>query len=301
MPSIPSQLFNPITGRAMESLFKDFDVERARSMLARIDGLYPAPTGVSIDSVELAHCSAEWIRTGRRTDRVVLYLPGGGWVLRSPRTHRRLAASVAEAANADVMLVFYRLAPEHPFPAALEDCVGGYEQLLDDGVAPDRIVIGGDSAGGNLALASLLALRDDAKPSPAGAFAVSPCTDMSFSEGGARIEFGDPDALFPESVDAPESDPRMLYAAGDQTVLDHPYASPLRGDLSGLCPVLLQVGSTDWLLDQSTLFAERARAAGVDAEVEVWQGQPHVWHTMPFPEAQQAFEHLGDFVRRCCP
>jgi acetyl esterase/lipase len=93
----------------------------------------------------------------------------------------------------------------------------------------------------------------------------------------------------------------MLYAAGDPTVLDHPYASPLRGDLSGLCPVLLQVGSTERLVDQSTLFAERARAAGVDAEVEVWEGQPHVWHTMPFPEAQQAFGHVGDFVRRCCP
>lgn len=168
---------------------------------------------------------------------------------------------MADAANADVLLVFYRLAPEHPFPAALEGCVGSYEQLLDDGVAPDRIIIGGDSAGGNLALASLLALRDDATPLPAGAFAVSPCSDMSFSEGGARIEFGDPDALFPESAEARESDPGMLYAAGDQTVLDHPYASPVRRDLSGLCPVLLQVGSTDWLLDQSTLFAERARAA----------------------------------------
>ena len=123
MPSIPSQLFNPITDRAIESLFKDFDLGRARSLLARIDGLNPAPTGVNIDLVELAHCSAEWIRTGRRTDRVVLYLPGGGWALRSPRTHRRLAAAVAKAANADVLLVFYRLAPEHPFPAALEDCV----------------------------------------------------------------------------------------------------------------------------------------------------------------------------------
>ena len=301
MPSIPSQLFNPIADRAMESLFTGFDVARARALLARIDSLNPEPTDVSIDAVELAHCRAEWIRTGRRTDRVVLYLPGGGWVLRSPRTHRRLAAAVAKAANADVMLVFYRLAPEHPFPSALEDCVGAYETIMDGGVDPERIVFGGDSAGGNLALAALLVLRDDAAPLPAGTFAMSPCTDMSFSEGGARIEFGDPDALFPESADAPESDPRMLYAAGDQAVLDHPYASPLRGDLSRLCPVLLQVGSTERLVHQSTMFAARARAAGVDAEVEVWEGQSHVWHTMPFPEAQQAFEHLGDFVRRCCP
>ena len=301
MPSIHSQLFNKIAEVALKSIFSDFDVDKARARLSRIDRLNPAPAGVTIEPQELSHCAAEWIRTGRSTDRVVLYFPGGAWVLRSPRTHRRLAAGLAKAANADVLLVFYRLAPEHPFPAGLEDCVEAYEMLLGEGVEAARIVIGGDSAGGNLTLGSLLALRDGEAPMPAGAIALSPCTDMSFKDGGARIPTDGLGSLFPETAESVERDPRLLYVAGSEDVLDHPYASPLRGDMRGLCPLLLQVGSTEPLVEQALMFAERARAAGVDAEAEVWEGQPHVWHTMPFPESEQAFEHLGDFVRRCCP
>jgi acetyl esterase/lipase len=301
MPSIHSILFNKLADQGMKTIFSDFDVDKARALLASVDRLNPAPTGVSIEPRELSHCSAEWIRTGRATDRVVLYFPGGAWVLRSPRTHRRIASGLARAANADVLLVFYRLAPEHPFPAGLEDCVEAYETLLSEGKAADRIIVGGDSAGGNLTLGTLLALRDARALMPAGAFALSPCTDMSFKEGGAQIDSAELDALFPQSGERFESDPRLLYAAGREEVLDHPYASPLRGDLHDLCPILLQVGSTEFLVDQTTMFADRARSAGVDAEVEVWEGQPHVWHAMPFPEARQAFDHLGDFVRRCCP
>jgi monoterpene epsilon-lactone hydrolase len=301
VPSIHSQLFSSFADRAMKSIFSDFNLDRARGLLASVDSLNPAPTGVSISSRDLSHCSAEWIRTGRHTDRVAIYLPGGAWVLRSPRTHRRIATGLAKAANCDVLLVFYRLAPEHPFPAGLEDCVEAYETLLGEGVDPSRIVIGGDSAGGNLTLAALLALRDGGAPTPAGAFALSPCTDMSLKEGGAQIDPDELDSLFSQSAEGVDSDPRLLYAAGNEEVLEHPYASPIRADLHDLCPLLLQVGSTESLVDQVRMFADRARAAGVDAEAEVWEGQPHVWHTMPLPEAEQAFEHLGDFVRRCCP
>ncbi len=301
MPSIHSQLFSRLADLAMQTIFKDFSVDDARSKLALVDRLNPAPTGVSIEPRSLSHCSAEWIRTGRITDRVVVYYPGGAWVLRSPNTHRGIAASLAKAANADVLLVFYRLAPEHPFPAGLEDCVEAYETLLSDGVPPARIVIGGDSAGGNLALATLLALRDAKAPMPAGAFALSPCTDMSFMEGGARIAARDLELLFAAVEGRIDADPRLLYAGGNRDVLDHAYASPLRGNLEGLCPLLLQVGGTEFLVEHATLFADKARAAGVDAEVEVWEGQPHVFHVMPFPEARQAFDHLGDFVRRRCP
>jgi len=297
MPSIRSQLFSRIAERALVSLFSDFDLDKTRERLTRLDGLGPLPSGVSIDLKQLPHCNAEWVRTGRMTDRVVIYLPGGAWVLRSQRAHTRITAALAKAANADVLHVFYRLAPENPFPAGLEDCVEAYETLLSEGIEPGRIVIGGDSAGGNLTLAALLALRDSGTPLPAGAFAISPCTDMSSKEGGAT----DLGAAMPDADDSIETDPRLLYVDGNEEMLDHPYASPLRADLQGLCPVLLQAGGAEILVDHSTLFAERARAAGVDAEVEVWEAQSHVWHTMPFPEAEQAFEHLGDFIRRCCP
>lgn len=297
MPSIRSQIFSRLAEQALASMFSDFNLEKSRNQLARVDGLNPAPAGVDIEPIRLSHCNAEWIRTGRRTDRVVIYFPGGAWVLRSPATHRRIAAAVAKAANVDVLLVFYRLAPEHPFPAALEDCVEAFETLLDEGIEPDRIVIGGDSAGGNLTLGSLLALRDGAASLPAGAFALSPCTDMSLKPGGAT----DLGSMLPDSEPGMEGDPRLMYVAGNEDVLDHPFCSPLRGDLKGLCPILVQVGGAEMLVDHATLFGDRAREAGVDAEVEIWADQSHVWHTMPFPEADQAFEHLGDFIRRCCP
>jgi acetyl esterase/lipase len=282
-------------------MFSDFDVHRIRKQMARIDKLSPAPRGVNIEPLALSHCEAQWVRPKTKTDRVVLYFPGGAWVLRSPAAHRRLAAKLAKSANAQVLLVFYRLAPEHPFPAALEDCIEGYQTLLDMGIAPARVIIGGDSAGGNLTLGSLLALRDRGLPNPAGAFALSPCTDMSFKEGGIPVGGGDLDPMFPEPTDDAGGDPRRLYAGGDDDVLDNPYASPVRGKLDGLCPLLVQVGRMERLLEHSTIFVEKARAAGVDAEVEVWEGQPHVFQSMPFPESKLAFEHLSDFIRHRCP
>jgi acetyl esterase/lipase len=230
-----------------------------------------------------------------------LYFPGGAWVMRTPHAHRRIVAKIADAANADVFLVFYRLAPEHPFPAGLDDCIEAYEKLLADGIDPSRIIIAGDSAGGNLTLATLLALKDQEQPGPAGAFTLSACTDLGANSNG--IEF-DRDDLDPDMEEPPEefdNDPRAIYVSGYTELYEDPYVSPLRGELSGLCPLLMQVGGSEWLLEQSTVFAERARAAGVNAEVEVWEGQPHVWHTMPFPESERAIEHLSDFVRYCCP
>lgn len=301
MPSIQSKLFARFANMSMQSMFVNFDVDRLRKWISNIDKLASTPTNVDIEPSPLSHCNAEWIRPKRKTDRVVLYFPGGAWVMRTPQGHRRIAAEIASAANAEVLLVFYRLAPEHPFPAALEDCLEAYATLLDQGVDPSRIVIGGDSAGGNLTLATLLALRDDDQPSPAGAFTLSACTDMEDAESGTEFSREDLDPGMPEPPEEFDNDPRLLYVGGNKELYEHPYVSPLRGDLSGLCPMLLQVGGAEWLLQQSTQFVEQARAAGVNAEVEVWEGQPHVWHAMPFPESGQAIEHLSDFIRYSCP
>jgi epsilon-lactone hydrolase len=300
LPSTRSRLFNGLARRAVKSMFVEFDHLKVRGKLALIDRVFPEPRGVRIKDCALSRCAAQWIRPNSDTDRVILYLPGGAWVLRSPGVHRRLAARLARDANANVLLVFYRLAPEEPFPAGLDDCVEGYEALLSDGIDPSRVVIGGDSAGGNLTLATLLVLRDRGLPQPAGAFALSPCTDMEMRDGDPRFVQDHPDPLFP-SLGQRDGDPRLLYAGGDEKLLQHPYCSPLRGDLRGLCRLLVQVGSTERLLSDSTEFVKRAQQAGVDAEVEVWEGQPHVWHGVPLPETKQAFAHLGDFVRRCCP
>ncbi len=301
MPSIQSKLFSRMANRSIQSMFTNFDVERLRTWMARIDSLSAAPESVDIISVPLNQCEAEWIRPQCETDRVVLYFPGGAWVMRTPQAHRRMVAKIAKAANADVFLVFYRLAPEHPFPAALEDCLEAYATLVAQGIDASRIVIGGDSAGGNLTLATLLALRDQGQPGPAGAFTLSACTDMEAAERGTEFSPEDLDPKLPEPPEDFDNDPRLIYVGGDKELYANPYVSPLRGDLRGLCPLLLQVGASEWLLEQSTSFAERARAAGVNAEVEVWEGQPHVWHVMPFPESRRAVEHLGDFIRYSCP
>jgi len=188
MPSLQSQLFNRFAGKRVKRLFSDFELSHARRELARQDGWIPKrPKDVDVEKISLTHCEANWIRPRTQTDRYIIYFPGGAWVLRTPNLHRQLAAKLANSANANVLLVFYRLAPEHPFPSGLEDCVESYCHLRDSGISASQIIIGGDSAGGNLTLASLLKLRDDGLALPAAAFALSPCTDMSFGPGGSPL------------------------------------------------------------------------------------------------------------------
>ena len=298
MPSLQSQLFSRLAGKRVKSLFSDFKLSRARTELALQDWWIPKPSSnVDIEKISLTHCEANWIRPQTQTDRYVIYLPGGAWVLRTPNFHRQLAAKLANSANANVLIVFYRLAPEHPFPSGLGDCVESYCHLLDSGISPSQIIIGGDSAGGNLTLASLLKLRDDGLPLPAAAFALSPCTDMSFGPGGSPLPDDHQDPMVSLPGITSDQDPRTLYVAGDEALLDQPYASPARAALKGLCPILIHVGSTEMLRDQCLYFVKRAKRAGVHAEMEIWDGQPHVFHGMLFPESAAAFGHLGDYIR----
>lgn len=303
MPSISSTVFSSLFNQSYNNQsLADFNLDKMRKQLARVDALVPEPRGVDIEAKALGHCDAEWIYPPFATDRTILYFPGGAWMLRTPRVHRRIAARLARAVNANILLVFYRLAPEHLFPAGLDDCTDGYDYLLESGTDPSRIVVGGDSAGGNLALATVLTLRDRGRPLPAGVFGLSAVTDLSDLEGGPKKmshAFNAPASN--ADIRAEGIDPRSIYVGEDLARLDHPYVSPIRGDLKGLCPVLLQVGSSEFLLEHSTQFVERACAAGVNAEVEVWEGQPHVWHGLPFPESEQAFGHLSDFIRHHCP
>ena len=298
MPSLQSQLFNLFAANRVKRLFSDFELSHARRELARQDGwISKRPKDVEIEEISLTHCEANWIRPRTLTDRYIVYLPGGAWALRTPNFHRHLAAKLAKSANANVLLVFYRLAPENPFPCGLEDCVESYCHLLDSGISASQIIIGGDSAGGNLTLASLLKLRDQGLHLPAAAFALSPCTDMSFGPGGSPMpeDHQDPMSSLPGITS--DQDPRNLYVAGDEALLEDPYASPARAALKGLCPILIHVGSTELIRDQCVFFVKRAQRAGVHVEMETWEGQPHVFHGMPFPESAAAFGHLGDYIR----
>jgi acetyl esterase/lipase len=224
---------------------------------------------------------------------VILYLHGGGYMLGSIHTHRELVSRLSRAAGARGLLIDYRLAPEHPFPAAVDDALAAYRFLLSGGIEPRRIAIAGDSAGGGLTLATLLALRDAGDPLPAAGVGLSPWTDL---EGlGASAQ--------PGAVDDP-----LLTLAGLREMagryapgaLRNPLASPVHGSYRGLPPLLLQVGTREILLDDSTRVAERARAAGVDVTLEKWDGLIHVWQLFgsEIPEARQAVQAIGDFLRK---
>jgi epsilon-lactone hydrolase len=227
------------------------------------------------------------------THRHVLFLHGGAFIIGSPRLYRHLTWRIADAAHARVLAVDYRLAPEHPFPAALEDALAAYKWLLADGADPRRIVIMGDSAGGGLVFSLMLRLRDEGCPLPAAAVALSPWTDLALTGDSLKsnascdplINGDDPPLFVADYLGG--ADPRA------------PYVSPLYGNLAGLPPTMIQVGSDEVLHDDAVRMADRMRTAGCQVELEVWARMPHVWHVFVplIPEARRAIDRIGAFVR----
>jgi acetyl esterase/lipase len=226
-----------------------------------------------------------------------LYLHGGAYQMGSPATLRHMIALLSAAAEARVLSVDYRLAPEHPFPAAVDDALTAYRQLLSDGTNPGDVAIAGDSAGGGLALATLVALRDAGDPLPAAAVVMSPWTDLALTGESLRTR-ADVDVMV-KPAGMPETAATYLAGADPR----HPYASPLYADLHGLPPILIHVGDAEVIRDDSTRFAAEAEAAGVDVTLEVWDEMPHVWHAFVglLPESDQAIERIGQWLRAHCP
>jgi epsilon-lactone hydrolase len=265
-----------------------------RAQYDRAERVFPTPADVTVETVQAPERPAEWLTPpAARGDAVVLYFHGGGYAIGSPRSHRHLAAAIARAAGTRALLLDYRLAPEHPFPAALEDAVVAFEWLLARGIAPDRIVLGGDSAGGGLTVASLLALRDRGIPRPGGGVCISPWVDLTCS-GASYATKAESDPIV--TRDAVEALAQAYVRSGDRKA---PLVSPLFADLRNLPPLLVHVGSEEVLLDDAIGLGARARAAGVDVKVEEWPEMVHVWHWfLPIlDEAEKAIAGIGDFVR----
>jgi acetyl esterase/lipase len=244
--------------------------------------------------VQVEGWRGEWLAVPRtRIDHVILYLHGGGYVSGSPASHRALIGHLSRHANARVLALDYRLAPEHVFPAAIEDAWAAYWWLLSEGYSADRIVIAGDSAGGGLALALLLALRDAHVPLPAGAICFSPWVDLALT--GASLHKN-------EATDFINNE--ILQGTAEMYLDGHdprdPLVSPLYGDLHGLPPLLIQVGSAELLYDDGRRIAQRARRAGVAVDFDVAPGMVHVWQFMYWiePKARQAVLRAGRFARR---
>jgi phosphinothricin tripeptide acetyl hydrolase len=268
--------------------------DERRAQYERAEKVFPTPADVKVERVSAPAAPAEWLRPpSAEPGRVVLYLHGGGYVIGSPRSHRHLAAAIAGAAGAAALLLDYRLAPEHPYPAAVDDATAAYRWLLDQAIAPARIVVAGDSAGGGLTVATLLALREARVPLPAAAVCISPWVDLTCSGGSYRTR-ADADPIV-RRAGVEEMAKAYLGAAPATT----PLASPLFADLHGLPPLLIHVGSDEVLLDDAVQLAERARAAGVETTLEVYERMIHVWHWfLPMlDEAQTAVDAIGQFVR----
>lgn len=267
-------------------------------MRAGWDGIFAdvKPTvGATSEAVDAGGVRAEWITApGAAPDRVILYLHGGGYVLGSIDSHRDLCERYSRASGARVLSLDYRLAPENPFPAAVDDATAAYRWLLSEGISPNHIAIAGDSAGGGLAFATLVALRDAGTPLPACATPISPWVDLE-ATGESMVSRAEVDPMVQKD---------MIQQMG-QTYIGSgnprdPLAAPLHADLKGLPPLLVHVGSRETLHDDAARMVEKAKASGVDVTLDVWEGQIHVWHVFAsrLDEGQAAIEKLGAFVRK---
>jgi epsilon-lactone hydrolase len=273
----------------------DATLEQMRAGLDAMGGMTPSLPDVTAAKVDAGGVPGMWFSAnGGDASRVLLYLHGGGYVLGSVQSHRALIERLAKAINGRVLAIDYRMAPEHPFPAAVDDAVAAYRWLLAQGVSAARIAISGDSAGGGLTLATLLKLRDDGVALPACAAPISPWTDMEGT--GASMQTR-------AAVDPMVQKEGLGQMAG--TYLQgadpkNPLASPLHGDFKGLPPLLIQVGDAETLLDDTTRLEAKLKAAGVKHTIEVWDEMIHVWHLFApmLDKGQEAIDGIGKFVRQ---
>lgn len=271
---------------------RDQSVEEAREMYDKARYVFALPDGVEVEESEIGGVPAEIVTPADHGAGTFLYLHGGGYAIGSPVSHRHLVAALAGASRTRAFALDYRRAPEHPFPAAVDDALAGYRGLLDAGVAPGSIVVGGDSAGGGLTAAALLAIRDAGLDLPAAGVLISPWADLANESDSYRTHADRDPLVFQEDIDRW----RDAYLAGADPRA--PLASPLHADLAGLPPLLIHVGSEEVLLDDSRKLAERCKAAGVEADLEIWPDMIHVWHWFGeyLDEAGSAVRRIGEYV-----
>jgi epsilon-lactone hydrolase len=281
------------------SLLQEFGAaqtpEEFRSIYGRFLGQFRPPADVEIRPVDAGGVAAEWvIPPGASAPRTILYLHGGGYLVGAPRDYREMVSHIARAAQAQALTIDYRLAPENPHPAAVEDAAAAYRWLLDNGVEPGRIVLAGDSAGGGLTVATLVSLRRQGDRLPAAGVCICPWVDLEIT-GKSMDANAEADPLVKREV---VTNMAAAYLQGQDPRT--PLASPLHAELKGLPPLLIQAGTSEALLDDASRLAERAKSAGVAVTYEPWPDMIHVWQWFGsfLPEARQAIDRIGEFIRQ---
>lgn len=249
--------------------------------------------GISTEPVDADGVPAEWVSAPNACNGAILYLHGGGYVIGSVISHRGMAANLSRASGCRVLIIDYRLAPENKHPAQVQDAHTAYRWMLKNGVDASSLVVAGDSAGGGLTVATLLAARDGGDPLPAGGICISPWVDMEGAGDSMNTKAGiDPTVSREGLIDMATN----FLGDGDRR---DPLAAPLHADLTGLPPLLIIVGTAEVLLDDAVRLHDKAEAAGVESALEIWDDMIHIWPWFaPFlPEGQQAMDRMGDFVK----
>jgi acetyl esterase/lipase len=278
MPGPQSRLLNSILSYVMPGGRKKMTIQERRLHTdLQAERFIHAPRGVKVEKFTIGSMPVEWLIPQKvETERGILYLHGGAYTFCSSATHRGLAGRIALASKARVLVIDYRLAPEHPFPVALEDSLAAWHYLLEQGISPKNLVIAGDSAGGGLTMATAISLRDKKEELPAALVLLSPWVDLVSSKEYAKPYAGDADPA-------------------------NPLISPLYANLHGLPPTLIQAGGAEFLLWDSQQLNEKMEAAKVDVRFSVYKGMNHVFQAFAplVPESRQAIVEIGEFIIKC--
>lgn len=284
---------------AQESPLAEQDWATQRARFDALSDMMPPVEGYEAEPARVGGIAGEWVRGKfvRRSDAAVLYLHGGGYAIGSPKSHRHMLGPLSADSGLPIFAADYRLAPEHPFPAAVDDALAAYRGLLDSGLKPENLAVAGDSAGGGLTVATLLAIKGAGLPMPACAVPISPWVDLGQGGEAYRSRIGRDPIVKKEPMDVMAA--QYLGGADPKT----PLASPLFGDLSGLPPLLIQVGTEEALYDDALGLKTKAEAAGVEVSFESWGGMIHVWHIFHplLSEGRDAIARAGAFLKARIP
>jgi acetyl esterase/lipase len=297
---------NRMVSRGMKSVIKILKERRedaikkrindSRAALDQLSEIAPLLKDTKLEKIDVDGIPAAWVSTPEVVkDKAILYLHGGGYIEGSITSHKDLAQRISRAAKAKVLVLDYRLAPEHPFPAALEDSTRAYSWLVDtEGYLPQNIVIAGDSAGGGLTVATLVKLRDEGIVLPAAAVCLSPWTDLALTGDSMKEKVHEDPFVTPNDT----MFSAMMYLG--KTDPKNPYASPLYANLKDLPPLCIQVGTAEVLLDDATRLATRAKKAGVEVQLDIWEDMIHVFQAFAVlaPEGQEGIEKIGEFIKK---